>query len=58
MIESFTEDFKTYSVLSSLDVAKCFSKGVCSIVTLEVDGFRPCFDHSVDCLDGERLVIS
>ena len=58
MIEPFAEDFKAYSILCPLDVAKGFSEGVCSIVPLEIDAPCPCLDHSVYCLDCQRSVFS
>lgn len=58
MIEPLAEDFKPYSILCPLDVAKSFSKGVCSIVSLEIDAPCPTLDHSVDCLDCQRSVVS
>ena len=58
MIEPFAEDFEAHSILCPLDVSKCFSQGVCSIISLEIDAPCPSLDHAVDGLDGQWLVLS
>ena len=52
MIESFAEDFEAHSEVCPLDVAECFSEGVCSIVAGQIDCSGPTLDHSIYCLEG------
>lgn len=56
MIKAFTENLKSDSVMGSLDIPEGFSQGVGTIITFEVNGFCPCFNESVDGLDGNGLM--
>ena len=53
MIEAPTKDFKAHAEFCPLYVAKGFSQAVAAIVSRQIDGFTPRFDHTVDYHSGE-----
>lgn len=56
MVEAFADKFKTHAKMSPLDIAKRLSQGMRSVISGQIDGLAPRFNHTVNGHDGQRLL--